>query len=552
VQKRHNLGDERKPLIEIDSIERLARSCRLREEGTVNPRIERGARGVVLPKGHTGSSLFHRVLLGAVEEFPKVFESCDFPRDATTFKRDYGAILARFEAARTVAPERIEIARSIARRSQAALEFSGEGRRQPLAEHFAQKPAPVELEQRKLGEVPRLALDVPLDGKRYRGREVADLVERLAEHQEITIAARNALRFVLDRIDEQGGRLDLRGHSFALLGAGAELAPTRMLLMAGARVLWIDVADPTRWLQGNTSNGDSGADAGLSGTLLHTPAAAHLLKNPGAVVEAIRRFAADSGPVHVGMFAYAPGAGQEWRLGAAMNAIVSQLSSFSVGSVALLVSPTTPATLQAESLEAALSGLANAARWKSALCRAGLLRAPGYYSAGGVQIARATVSVQGLSYQAAQYIEKMLVAESYAVQGIDSNGREPRPLTVSANVAGITRTRSMAHPIFQAAFVGAPAFGVRIFDPDTTRALNGLLILHDLLNPSAPGASALQPDDARQKASGLFSQQIHGGLYNLPYVLEHAIRIAALIGMGRRPSLIMRRRAAPPRLAAAQ
>ena len=107
-------------------------------------------------------------------------------------------------------------------------------------------------------------------------------------------------------------------------------------------------------------------------------------------------------------------------------------------------------------------------------------------------------------------------------------------------------TRSLAHPLFQAAFIGAPHFGVRIFDPATTRALSGLLILHDLLNPSAPGAAGVQPSDVRQKASALLSQQVHGGIYSLPYVLEHAIRIAALIGMGRKPSLLLGSRASKP------
>ena len=500
-------------------------------------RIDKSSRGVVLPEGHTGSSLFHRVLRAAVEQFPKVFDAVDFPRDPSAFKRDYGAILARFEAARVGAPERLEIARSIVQRTEAALEFADQGRRIPLAEHFGQAPAPVALEARKLGEGPRLRLDVPFDGKRYRGREVGQLTDQLAEQQQITLAARDALRFMVDTIDQQGGVLDFRGHSFALLGAGAELAPTRLLLAAGARVLWVDVADPARWLSSN----DGGE---LSGTLLHAPGAAHLLENPAAVTETIRRFGSESGPVHLGMFAYAPGASQEWRLGAAMNAIASQLSASSVRSVSMLVSPTSAATLQPESVEAARAQLASAPRWKSALCRAGLLRAPGHYSAGGVHVALATVSVQGLSYQAAQYIAKVLAAESYAVRGVDSRAAARAPLTVSANVAGITRTRSMAHPIFQAAFAGAPSFGVRIFDPATTRALSGLLILHDLLNPAAPGAAAVQPADPRLKASALLSQQVHGGLYNLGYVLEHAIRIAALIGMGRNPGVIMRRRAA--------
>src|SRR5882757_9514059 len=47
----------------------LAKGCVWVDEGAVGePRpIERG---VVLPEGHTGSSLFHRVLAEAVREFP--------------------------------------------------------------------------------------------------------------------------------------------------------------------------------------------------------------------------------------------------------------------------------------------------------------------------------------------------------------------------------------------------------------------------------------------------------------------------------------------------
>jgi hypothetical protein len=209
--------------------------------------------------------------------------------------------------------------------------------------------------------------------------------------------------------------------------------------------------------------------------------------------------------------------------------------------VSLLVSPTTAATVQAESSLAAEQRLAARPLWQAALHRAGLLQTPGYYEAHGVRIARATVSIQGVSYQAAQYISKLASAETYAVHGTDLRAETARPITVSANVAGITRTRSLAHPLFQAAFIGAPRFGVRIFEPATTRALSGLLILHDLLHPAAPGAAAVQPSDPRLKASLLLSQQVHGGIYSLPYVLEQAIRAAAVIGIGSKPSLLFRR-----------
>jgi len=486
---------------------------------------------VVLPSGYTGSSLFHAMLKQAVAEFPGALTAAELPSQASVFKRDYGTILPRFEAARVGSPERVQIARFILNKTQSTLEFVNGHGREPLSEHLARPTEPPVLEQQVVGAEPTLKVEVPLDGTIYRGREVLALVDRLAEEQVLTNAARDALRWVVQHIEDAGGTLDLRGHSFAVLGAGAELASTRMLLAAGARVLWIDLADPGVLL----------AQApGLSGTLVHAPGANNLLEAPERVAAAIERFAAEGdGTVHLGMFAYASGASQEWRLGAAMNAIAAHLSPTIVRSIALLVSPTSTATVQPECLAAAAAQLARGSRWKSALRHAGLLSSPGQHVGHGVHIARATVSIQGLSYQAAQYISKLLAAESYAVYGTQAQTDPSVPVTVSANVAGITRTRSLAHPLFQAAFIGARHFGVRIFDPSTTRALSGLLILHDLLNPSAPGAASVCPGQPGRKASGLLSQQVHGGIYSLPYVLEHAIRIAALIGMGRKPSVFL-------------
>lgn len=500
------------------------------------PRATTG-RGVVLPSGHTGSSLFHRVLSEAAAEFPEVLGPARLPEQGSAFKRDYGEILARFEAERTASPRRVEIARFIVRRTQAALEYADGERRMPLAEHLAQPVSAAPLESTVFGDTPSLRAEVPLDGKLYRGREVIELAERLAEQHQLTFAALAALRWIVEHIEARGGVLDLRGERFALLGAGAELASTRMLLKAGATVLWVDLAEPARALSDYRER---------SGTLLRSAAASNVLESPRAVAAAIEEFVNQSaGPLHLGMFAYASGASQEWRLGAAMNAIASKLDRPSLRSVSLLVSPTTVTTWQPESLAGAEQQRARASMWKTALWRAGLLSAPGHYEAHGRCIGRSTVSIQGLSYQAAQYISKLAAAETLAVYGNDLNSEQRHPITVSANVAGITRTRSVAHPLFQAAFVGAPRFGVRIFEPASTRALNGLLILHDLLNPSAPGAASVQPADAREKAARLLSQQIHGGIYSLPYVLEHAIRVAAIIGMSTRPSVLLRRPAKP-------
>jgi hypothetical protein len=485
--------------------------------------------GVVLPAGHTGSSLFHQVLLAAVTRFPAELGAARLPIQAQAFKRGYQEFLPRFEAERAGSERRVEIARFVVQGTQEALCFARDGKSLPLREYLAEPLPAVALERRLLTGSAGLRPEVPFEGCVYRGREILELTDRLGREQMLTEAARNALRWIVLHAEQCGGTLDLRGQRFAILGAGAELAPTRLLLQAGADVLWIDVTEPSSLL-GNPGE--------FAGTLSYAAAGNDLLGDPAAVGAAIRSFA-DGQPVHLGLFAYASGASREWRLCASMNAIVASLDPALVASVSMLVSPTTVAHVQPDTAHEA--GLRARTRpfWQAALARSRVLASGGYHEKGSIRVARAAVSIQGLSYQAAQYISKLAAAETFAVFGTDLYGTTPRPVTVSANVAGITATRSLQHPLFQAAFIGAPRFGVRIFQPATTRAINGLMILHDLLNPAAAGAAQSSAGTPAEKAAKLLSQQIHGGIYSMPYPLESAIRIAALIGIGRRPSVLL-------------
>ena len=466
--------------------------------------------------------------------FPDALRASELPAHAGAWKRSYGAGLARFEACRVTAPERAEIARFIVERSQAALLHVKDGAARPLSDHLSEAVEAPALERTALGDKPGLRVEIPFEGVLYRGREALGLIDRLAERGEITMAAQRGLRWIVEHIEAQGGVLDLRDQRFVLLGAGAELAPTAALLAAGAQVLWVDVSDHARFLR------TRGAHVG-AGSLLHAAEPLNLLDEPARVRAAIERFAADSGgPVHLGAFAYAAGASQEWRLGAAMNAIAAHLPPSALASLSMFVSPTTVPTLQPECLRAAEAQLQNESMWKATLSRAGILTKPGAYVANGAAVGYSTVSIQGLSYQAAQYVSKLCAAEAFANYGTRLQLKDARPLTVSANVAGITRTRSLSHPLFEAAFLGAPRFSVRIFYPETTRALGALLMLHDLLNTAAPG-HASSPLSAAERTAALQSQQMHGGIYNLPYGLESAIRIAAVLGMGMNPSVLLRR-----------
>lgn len=484
--------------------------------------------GVVLPQGHTGSSFFHHVLQQAATAFPQALGSARLPSDAREFKRDYRDALVRFEAARVASPQRVAIARAITNRSQAELVFASERGPIALSDHMAEASSPIELRTAQAASGAHgLTPIVELDGKRYVRREIIGMCERLVEAHQMTHAALAAVRFIIELIEERGGTLDLRGESFALLGAGAELAPTPLLLKAGARVLWVDVADPSTRL----------APDDICGELMIADNACDLLRAPEQVAAALIEFA-NSSPIHIGMFAYAAGASREWRLGAAMNAVVRRVPPSLVRSLSLFVSPTMPASVQPEDAAAALAKLARAPGWQGIARGVGLLPTPGQLQVDGVTVARAIVSIQGLSYQAAQYVSKVAAAETYAVYGTRAVDDSVDPVTVSANVAGITNTRSLSHPLFQAAFIGAPRFGVRIFQPATTRALSGLLTLSDLLNPSSPSNPSVLANNPSEKARALLSQQVHGGIYSLPYELEAAIRISAVVGMAQRPAVL--------------
>jgi hypothetical protein len=471
------------------------------------------ANAVVLPAGHSGSSLFHSVLSYVAARFPHVFANAGLPSDPPAFKREYGTALARFEAARVRAPERVAIAREIVRLAEDAMLFG----KVPLREALFER-APTPALQRYSGNSDGTPIEIPFEGRVYRGRAGLEVVQQLHAAHQLSDRANEALRWIIAQ-----ERIDLRGQRFALLGAGAELASTELLLRAGAEILWIDVNGPSREL--------------ASGNITHAPGIGNLLEQPREIAAAIRAFAAN-GPVHVGLFAYAPGASKEWRLGAAMNAIVGSLEPGLVRSVSLLISPTTPAVLSKETRVAAGLRKLHCPSWQRVLARSGLTVEPGWMRVEDTHVSLSTVSLQGLSYQAAQYIAKIAAAETFAVYGTDPD--RPQPITVSANVAGVTRTRSLSHPLFAAAFLGAPQFGVRIFDPATTRALSGLLMLHDLLNPGAPAAVA-EGDAA--KADALLSQQIHGGIYGLPWALEGVIRVAAVVGLANKPTLLFGKQA---------
>ncbi len=474
-------------------------------------------RGVVFRERASASELFHRLLAAARERYPEALAAAPFPAAARAFKSGYSEALTQFEAARVASPARAEIARFLVEESRALLLLRDDAGERPLAEAFAELPPAAALREIRLPGQARLAPSVRYQGQRFAAREFGALGRALCERSFATPAVAAALDWLAANALDAAGEIDLAGRRFAMLGAGAEIAPTQLLLAAGADVLWIDIAPPPEALT---------KDSTLSGRIFVPEGASDLLAQPREVAAAVARFA-DNAPVDLGLFAYAPGGGREWRIEAAMNAIADALGPERVRSLSLYVSPThTPALSRDEVAAAEASERARPA-WQRLLANAGALgRKARAASGGGSAVARMVVPTQGASYQAAQYVEKLLAMERWAAAPAFAR------VALSANVAAITRTRSLQHPIFAAAFVGAEAFGVTTLPAETTRALNGMLFLHDLLNPAAPGAAGTAREPAR-----LFGQRVHGGLYVLPHALEQSLQVAALLGFARQPSL---------------
>ncbi len=480
--------------------------------------------GVVLPEAETGSSLFHRILCEASERWPQALSGAGLPQSQKEFRSGYCEALPRFEAARLAAPERLEIGRFLVERAQEALRLAGIGGERPLREALESAGEPLALAPLQLTGKGRLVPRVPYRGRTYAGRELLELASLLREEERVSEPVAAALRWLVAQALDEAGEIDLSGRRFAVLGAAAEIAPTSLLLEAGADVLWIDTVSPPETLP---------KDSSLSGRLLVPVGPTDLLGDPRAIAATLRA-CADEGALDLGLYAYAPGRGREWRLTGAMNAIVDSLPAGCVRSLALMVSPTTPIAQRPEALAAVARRHPARPAWQRALETLGLL-GPGRVGEGRSCVTRNIVSVQGAGYQAAQYVGKTLAAERWATAGPTGCGAG---VPVSANVAAITMTRSLRHPIFEAAFHGAVAFGVEAFDPDTTRALNGLLMIHDLLSPESPAAVAARPAPPEEAARDLLAQQVHGGLFSTPYAIEGAIRIAALLGVGRRPALL--------------
>ncbi|HYO60686.1 MAG TPA: hypothetical protein VEU29_02175 [Actinomycetota bacterium] len=316
--------------------------------------------------------------------------------------------------------------------------------------------------------------------------------------------------------------LDLSGMRFALLGAAAEMGPLEALCRWGADVLAVDLPRPAVW------DRILGLAAAGSGTVRYPErdgrAGADLLSQTPEIAAWLRSF---DGPMVLGTYAYADGSTFLKVAGALDSIIVTLQRERDDVSIAYLATPTDVFAVPAEVVERSRARATSMfGRGARGLSRAKVF-APNYPATiegeGGRTwgLADALVPQQGPNYALAKMLQRWRAVTA----------REEGTLA-SANVAPATRTRSVTkNKVLAAAYRGAHAFGVEVFEPATSRALMAALLVHDL---RAPGAAA-RPDTQLDHPYDLFvDAAAHGGMWTAAYSPRSVLPLAAGIGLFKR------------------
>lgn len=391
------------------------------------------------------------------------------------------------------------------------------------------------------GLMPReVELTLPYHGRRLFGDDLRRQIDRWIADGIAEPGFAEALFLVLDNPDW----LDLSDVDIAVLGAGAELGPTRSLLRWGARVHAVDLPRPDLWqrlieitrntagslripialdVEGNPPFFVDGFVHPDDDATVAARAGADLIKRTPEILTWLNEI---EQPFVLGTYAYADGAAHV-LLSMAADALVTEL----IGrrddlTLAYLATPTDVFMVPIDAVEESRR------RWDSRGLN-GLLQTPlrllrqfepnypvTYTANDGTPFGLndSLVPQQGPNYALAKRLQRWrgLVARADGVP-------------VSLNLAPATRTHSVVkNRALAAAYAGAGRFGVEVFEPATSTTLMAALLVHDLRNPAA----AANPATVLANPMDLFAAAAnHGGLWRAAYSPRSVLGIAALLGM---------------------
>ncbi len=426
------------------------------------------------------------------------------------FRRLVDAGLPSPDAARRIASDGLASLRGRMRVVQGAAEL-------PL-DQWPRGQAPPLATAEVLGrEQPARELSLPLHGARLSGDALLVQLARWAERGVVEPSVTDALRQVVEHPEW----LRLDGWTVAVVGAGAEMGPTRALLRWGARVAALDLPVPRLW--------ERLADEARqhAGSLL-VPVAdprADLPRSAGVDLTADAPRAADwlaglDGPLVVGNYVYADGA-DNVRVSVAVDVLTTDLLERRDDvALAFLATPTDVFAVPRDAVEHATRAYAARSRAGRVLGRplrtvsAGRLLRRAYVPGSDPGVSDSLVPQQGPNYALAKRLQRWRAMTERA------QGR-----VVSFKVAPPTRTRSvLKNRALAAAYAGAHRFGVEVFEPATSNVLMAALLVHDLQTGGGPRHEHPWQDEA--------FAAVHGGLWRTAYAPRSALGLAALLGYG--------------------
>ena len=364
---------------------------------------------------------------------------------------------------------------------------------------------------------PERVLSLPYGGERVTGDALRRRLDAWVGAGIVEPSCAEAVGRVVDHPEW----LDLRDHTVAVLGAGAEMGPLRSLLRWGANVavvdlprsdLWDRLIGDTRRLAGTMTVPVRAGDGSLS-----SRAGGDLVHDLAAVTEWVAGLEA-SGPLVVGNYVYADGA-TNVRVSTAVDALTDRVvveRGRDAVALAFLATPTDVFAVPGEAVERSVRSYAERRTSK-------VLRVPLRTVSGGRLLRRnyvpgqdpgindSVVLQQGPNYLLAKRLQRWRATTHRADGGL-----------VSFKVAPPTRTRSVVkNRALAAAYAGAHRFGIEVFEPGTANTLMAALLVHDL-RTGAPSHGHPWQDEAYAAA--------HGGLWTSAYDPRSALGIAALLG----------------------
>ena len=327
--------------------------------------------------------------------------------------------------------------------------------------------------------------------------------------------------------------LDLSDRTIVVLGGAAEMGPLEWLARWGATTVVVDLPEADLWrrILSMVRDGSGRALIPVRAPLTGDPDDERLAEAAGAdLITALPEVGAWldrlEGPLTVGNYVYAHGS-INVEVSTAVDAIADRLLSRGDGrSVAVLATPTDVYTVPPDAVAASQRRFRERTSARRTIGRLSGQRlfAPNYPEDGSGRrsdqrrVVDCQIAQQGCNYSLAKRLHRWRARLA-----------RQRGAVSSINVAPATNTKSVTdNRVLKACYSSASTYDVEVFEPETSRALMALLLVHDLREPSA----AANPHTALEHPSDLLSEAAcHGGLWRIPYAPRSVLPLAAIRGM---------------------